>query len=124
MAEKLITLAKQGTLNARRAVIATLQDRRVTDEDQEFVVDEKGREMTVIRRLFDEVAPQFTDRNGGVHADHQDERVPHRRRWRVGRPQLVTTGPARRGTSAAPPLRPQRNGSGRRSRPRSCQAAK
>ncbi|HEV7301894.1 MAG TPA: 50S ribosomal protein L17 [Tepidisphaeraceae bacterium] len=65
LAEKLITLAKTGTLNARRAVIATLQDRRVTDEDQEFVVDEKGREMTVVRRLFDEIAPTFADRNGG-----------------------------------------------------------
>ena len=63
--EKLITLAKTGTLNARRAVIAAMQDRRVTDEDQEFIVDDKGREMTVVRRLFDEIAPQFADRQGG-----------------------------------------------------------
>jgi large subunit ribosomal protein L17 len=65
LAEKMITLAKTGTLNARRQVIATLQDRRVTDRAQEFIVDDKGREMTVVRRLFDEVAPKFTDRNGG-----------------------------------------------------------
>ena len=65
LAEKMITLAKTGTLNARRQVIATLQDRRVTDESQEFILDEKGREMTVIRRLFDEIAPKFTERNGG-----------------------------------------------------------
>lgn len=65
LAEKMITLAKTGTLTSRRAVIATLQDRRVTDEDQEFIIDEKGREMTVVRRLFDEIAPKFTERNGG-----------------------------------------------------------
>ena len=37
MAEKLITLARTGTLNARRRVIATLQDRRLVDEDQDFI---------------------------------------------------------------------------------------
>jgi large subunit ribosomal protein L17 len=65
LVEKLITLARTGTLNARRQVIATMQDRRVTDEDQEFITDDKGREMTVVRRLFDEVAPKFEGRAGG-----------------------------------------------------------
>ena len=36
MAEKLITLARKNTLTARRRVIAQLQDRRLTDKDQEF----------------------------------------------------------------------------------------
>ena len=59
MAEKLITLARVNTLNARRRVIAQLQDRRLTDKDQEFT----GQ--TVVTKLFDEIAPQFADRNGG-----------------------------------------------------------
>ncbi|MDP9175681.1 MAG: 50S ribosomal protein L17 [Planctomycetota bacterium] len=59
MAEKLITLARTGTLNSRRRVIAQLQDRRLTDDEQEFT----GK--TVIQKLFDEIAPQFADRQGG-----------------------------------------------------------
>jgi large subunit ribosomal protein L17 len=58
-AEKLITIARQNTLTARRRVIALLQDRRLTDKDQEFT----GQ--TVIQKLFDEIAPAFGDRAGG-----------------------------------------------------------
>ena len=42
-----------------------MQDRRVVDEDQEFITNEKGRPLTVVHRLFNEVAPKFADRNGG-----------------------------------------------------------
>jgi large subunit ribosomal protein L17 len=63
--EKLITLARRNDLTARRRVIALMQDRRVTDEEQEFVTNEKGRELTVVMRLFNEVAPKFGDRQGG-----------------------------------------------------------
>ncbi len=59
MAEKLITLARTGTLNARRRVTAILNDRRLVDEEQEFT----GK--TVVQKLFDEVAPKFVGRNGG-----------------------------------------------------------
>jgi len=59
MAEKLITLARTGTLNARRRVISILQDRRLTDEEQEFT----GK--TVVQKLFDEIAPNFVSRPGG-----------------------------------------------------------
>jgi large subunit ribosomal protein L17 len=59
MAEKLITLARTGTLNARRRVISILQDRRLVDEEQEFT----GK--TVVQKLFDEVAPKFNGRSGG-----------------------------------------------------------
>ncbi len=59
MAEKLITLARTGTLNARRRVISILQDRRLTDEEQEFT----GK--TVVQKLFEEIAPNFADRHGG-----------------------------------------------------------
>jgi large subunit ribosomal protein L17 len=63
--EKLITLARRNDLTARRRVIALMQDRRVTDEEQEFITNEKGRELTVVMRLFNEVAPKFADRQGG-----------------------------------------------------------
>ena len=58
-AEKLITLARTGTLTARRRVIAYLNDRRLVDEDQEFT----GQ--TVVQKLFSEIAPKFADRAGG-----------------------------------------------------------
>jgi large subunit ribosomal protein L17 len=58
-AEKLITLARTGTLTARRRVIAYLNDRRLVDDEQEFT----GQ--TVVQKLFSEVAPKFADRPGG-----------------------------------------------------------
>ncbi len=62
-AEKLITLARLGTLLARRRVIAALQDRRLVDENQDFIDD--GPTRTVVQRLFNDVAPKFADRRGG-----------------------------------------------------------
>ena len=47
LAEKMVTLAKSGTLHSRRQAIATLHQ-----------VDK-------VARLFDEVAPVFKDRKGG-----------------------------------------------------------
>lgn len=47
IAEKMITLAKRGDLHARRQVLA-------------YMLDE-----TVVKNLFDEVAPKFQERNGG-----------------------------------------------------------
>lgn len=47
MAEKIITLAKRGDLHARRQVLA-------------YVYDE-----TVVKKLFDDIAPKYADRNGG-----------------------------------------------------------
>lgn len=46
-AEKLVTLAKRGDLHARRQVLAY-----VFDED-------------VVTKLFDEIAPEYDERNGG-----------------------------------------------------------
>ena len=77
-AEKLITLARLGTLNARRRVISQLQDRRVTDENQDFVLNEKGNPRTVVQRLFDEIAPKFKDRAGGY------TRIIRLAEWRIG----------------------------------------
>lgn len=47
MTEKMITLGKENTLASRRQVLAY-----VTKED-------------VVKKLFDEVAPKYEDRNGG-----------------------------------------------------------
>lgn len=46
-AEKMITLAKRGDLHARRQVLA-------------YVYDE-----TVVKKLFDEIAPKYAERHGG-----------------------------------------------------------
>ena len=58
-AEKLITIARQGTLHARRQVIAQLTDRQMADNDGEFL------DKTVIQKLMTEVAPRYVDRPGG-----------------------------------------------------------
>ena len=47
MTEKMITLGKENTLASRRQVLAY-----VTKED-------------VVKKLFDEIAPKYADRNGG-----------------------------------------------------------
>jgi large subunit ribosomal protein L17 len=60
-AEKLITLARQGTLSARRRAIALLGDRDIIgDEDGRAV--KKG---TIIGKLFSELGPRYLDRPGG-----------------------------------------------------------
>ena len=47
MAERMITLGKRGDLHARRQALAYIYD-----ED-------------VVKKLFDEIAPKYADRNGG-----------------------------------------------------------
>jgi large subunit ribosomal protein L17 len=60
-AEKLITLAKKGTLPARRRAIALLGNRDIVDyEDGEAV-----RKGTVVGKLFSELGPRYLDRPGG-----------------------------------------------------------
>jgi large subunit ribosomal protein L17 len=60
-AEKLVTLAKKGTLSARRKAIAMLGNRDIIDyEDGEVV--KKG---TIIGKLFSEIGPRYLDRPGG-----------------------------------------------------------
>ena len=60
-AEKLITLAKNGSLHARRRAIAILQDRDVCKVEDGV----PAKVTTVIKRLFDEIGPRFADRPGG-----------------------------------------------------------
>jgi len=64
-AEKLITLARRNDLTSRRRVIQLMNDRRIVDEEQEFILNEKGRARTVVHKLFEDVAPKFADRQGG-----------------------------------------------------------
>lgn len=60
-AEKLITLAKKGTLPARRRAIAMLNNRAIVkEEDGEMV-----KTGTVIGKLFSDIAPRYLDRPGG-----------------------------------------------------------
>jgi large subunit ribosomal protein L17 len=60
-AEKLITLAKKGTLSARRQAIALLGNRDIIDYEDGAAV-KKG---TVIGKLFSELGPRYLDRPGG-----------------------------------------------------------
>ncbi len=60
-AEKLITLAKKGTLSARRRAIALLGNRDIISyEDRKPV-----RQGTIIGKLFSELGPRYLDRPGG-----------------------------------------------------------
>jgi large subunit ribosomal protein L17 len=61
-AERLITEARKNTILARRRVVQQLQDRRLVDENQEFITDGPS---TVVQRLFKDIAPKFVGRNGG-----------------------------------------------------------
>ena len=47
LAEKMMTLGKRGSIHARRTALATL------------------RQKDAVRKLFDDIAPRSTDRNGG-----------------------------------------------------------
>ena len=60
-AEKLITLAKKGTLPARRRAIALLGNRDIIDYEE----GEAVRKGTVIGKLFSELGPRYLDRPGG-----------------------------------------------------------
>ena len=60
-AEKLITLAKKGTLAARRQAIALLGNRDIIDYEDGNAV----RKGTVVGKLFSELGPRYLDRPGG-----------------------------------------------------------
>jgi large subunit ribosomal protein L17 len=63
--ERLITLAKKGTLHARRLVIARLGPVRSAEvrppEDDEDAADPR----TIVQKLFQDIGPRFKDRPGG-----------------------------------------------------------
>ncbi len=94
-AERIITLGKANNLTNRRKVISLLQDRRLTDENQDFVTTGPK---TVIAKLFDEVGPKFADCAGGY------TQIIKTARYRIGDAgtivwlQLVTEEKAPTGT--------------------------
>ncbi|MBN2455923.1 MAG: 50S ribosomal protein L17 [Sedimentisphaerales bacterium] len=59
--EKLISLAKKGTLPARRRAIALLGNRNIINYEDGRAV-KKG---TIIGKLFSEIGPRYLDRAGG-----------------------------------------------------------
>lgn len=60
-AEKLITLARKGTLSARRQAISMLGNRAIIDNEGGQAV----RKGTVVGKLFSELGPRYLDRPGG-----------------------------------------------------------
>lgn len=65
VAEKLVTLGKSGTLHDRRLAAARLrQQARTLHRRKEDRIAWRQKE-DVVRILFDEIAPNFQDRNGG-----------------------------------------------------------
>lgn len=87
--EKLVTLARRaanspkdtaGQLvrkNARNKAFSMLNDRRLVDENQDFIEEGKGPR-TVLEKLFDVVGPTHADRNGGY------TRIVKLATWRIG----------------------------------------
>jgi large subunit ribosomal protein L17 len=63
--EKLITLAKKGTIHARRLALARLgpmgHARPMAHEEDEAKQDNRK----IIKKLFDDIGPRFKDRPGG-----------------------------------------------------------
>ena len=59
--EKMITLGKRGDLHARRQVAQFIRRELVTMTDDEG----KETEIYAIQKLFDNVAPRYTERQGG-----------------------------------------------------------
>lgn len=55
LADKMITLGKRGDLHARRLAASTVRD---------VWADEKNN-VTALQKLFSDIAPRYTDRNGG-----------------------------------------------------------
>ena len=75
-AERLITLAKKGDLNARRQAARFIFDQNterllnaesgeVITADTDLKDNVKTVEETVLRKLFGEIAKNYSDRNGG-----------------------------------------------------------
>ena len=55
LADKMVTFGKKGDLNSRRLAAAVIRD---------VWADEANR-VTALKKLFDEIAPSYKDRNGG-----------------------------------------------------------
>jgi large subunit ribosomal protein L17 len=65
VAEKMVTLGKQGTIHARRLVAARLRARGRSLGLRKAENKRWRNEEDVVHILFDQIAPVFKDRNGG-----------------------------------------------------------
>jgi len=66
-ADKIISFAKQGDLHSRRQAARLIYDQAIPGAEEMPAPEEgkKALEATVLRKLFSEIAPKYTDRNGG-----------------------------------------------------------
>lgn len=70
-ADQMITLAKEGTLSARRKVVAELSLRynKLTPKEQRAAktgnLSAYNGDRKILNRLFSELGPKFEERNGG-----------------------------------------------------------
>src|SRR5205814_2202995 len=65
VAEKIVTLGKRGTLQARRLAAARLHAHGPTVQLRKAEKQKWRAQEDVVRILFDEIAPAFKDRHGG-----------------------------------------------------------
>lgn len=80
--ERLISIARKGTLHARRQIIAALGDRAMADKEN----PDELADQSVVQKLFDEIAPRYADRPGGYT---RIIRLPERRIGDSGRQVLL-----------------------------------
>ena len=68
LADKMVTYGKKGDLNSRRLAAAIIRDGEAISwhlaEILGLNLDEANR-VTALKKLFDEIAPSYKDRNGG-----------------------------------------------------------
>lgn len=111
-AEKLITLVKKAAaapddekgrafkLACRRRAIARLQDRRLVDDEQEFITEGSR---TVIQKLFNDIAGKIDEKHKGGYT-----RIVKLSKWRIGdggdlvQLELVSETEKPRGTANKP----------------------
>ena len=61
--EKMITLGKRGDLHARRQAAAFVRNEIASENFDEAT--ETYTSQTALQKLFDDIAPRYTERNGG-----------------------------------------------------------
>ena len=61
VADKLVTLGKKNTLHARRQAMGYLFASNLTSNKKEH----SGTKLTAFHKLFEEIAPRYSERNGG-----------------------------------------------------------
>ena len=76
VAEKIVSLGKQGTVHARRLATARLHARGSTEQMTKAEKQKWRTNEDVIRILFEDIAPAFKDRSGGYTRIVQLEQRP------------------------------------------------